>query len=45
LNGAIKKITTKPTTPNGRVNEECVLLGAFWWRTYMCLVAMMYPTS
>ena len=29
LNGAIKKLTTKPTTPNGRVNEECVLLGAF----------------
>jgi hypothetical protein len=29
LNAAIKKITTKPTTPNGRVNEECVLLGAF----------------
>lgn len=29
LNGAIKKITTKPTTPNGRVNEECILLGAF----------------
>ena len=29
LNGAIKKITTKPTTPNGRINEECILLGAF----------------
>ena len=29
LNGAIKKLTTKPSTPNGRVNEECVLLGAF----------------
>lgn len=29
LNGALKKITTKPTTPNGRINEECVLLGAF----------------
>ena len=29
LNGAIKKLTTKPTTPNGRINEECVLLGAF----------------
>lgn len=29
LNAAIKKLTTKPTTPNGRVNEECVLLGAF----------------
>ena len=29
LNGAIKKLPTKPTTPNGRINEECVLLGAF----------------
>lgn len=29
LNAAIKKITTKPSTPNGRINEECVLLGAF----------------
>ena len=29
LNGAFKKLTTKPTVPNGRVNEECVLLGAF----------------
>jgi hypothetical protein len=29
LNAAIKKLTTKPTTPNGRINEECVLLGAF----------------
>ena len=29
LNGAIKKLTTKPTTPNGRINAECVLLGAF----------------
>jgi hypothetical protein len=29
LNGALKKLTTKPTTPNGRINEECVLLGAF----------------
>jgi hypothetical protein len=29
LNAAIKKLTTKPTTPNGRVNEECILLGAF----------------
>ena len=29
LNGAIKNITTKPTVPNGRVNEECILLGAF----------------
>lgn len=29
LNSAIKKLTTKPTTPNGRINEECILLGAF----------------
>ena len=29
LNGAIKKLTTKSTTPNGRINAECVLLGAF----------------
>ena len=29
LNAAIKKIKTKPTTPNGRINAECVLLGAF----------------
>lgn len=29
LNGALKKLTTKPTTPNGRINEECILLGAF----------------
>lgn len=29
LNGAIKKLTTKPTTLNGRINEECILLGAF----------------
>ena len=29
LNAAIKKLTTKPSTPNGRVNEECILLGAF----------------
>ena len=29
LNGAIKNLTTKPSTPNGRINEECVLLGAF----------------
>ena len=29
LNAAIKKLTTKPSTPNGRINEECVLLGAF----------------
>jgi hypothetical protein len=29
LNGAIKTLTTKPTKPNGRINEECILLGAF----------------
>jgi len=29
LNGAMKTITTKPTVPNGRINEECILLGAF----------------
>lgn len=29
LNAALKKLTTKPTTPNGRINEECILLGAF----------------
>lgn len=29
LNNAVKTIKTKPTTPNGRINENCVLLGAF----------------
>lgn len=29
LNGAIKKLTTKSSTPNGSINAECVLLGAF----------------
>lgn len=29
LNAAIKKLKTKPSTPNGRINQECVLLGAF----------------
>ena len=29
LGTAIKKLTTKPSTPNGRINEECILLGAF----------------
>lgn len=29
LNSAMKKLTTKPSTPNGRVNEECIILGAF----------------
>jgi len=29
LNAAVKEIKTKPTTPNGRINENCILLGAF----------------
>lgn len=29
INAAFKKLTTKPSAPNGRVNEECILLGAF----------------
>ena len=29
LNAAFKKLTTKPSVPNGRVNEECIILGAF----------------
>ena len=29
LNGAIKSIKSKPSTPNGRINQECILLGAF----------------
>jgi hypothetical protein len=29
LNAAFKKLTTKPSTPNGRINEECIILGAF----------------
>jgi hypothetical protein len=29
LNAAVKVIKTKPTTPNGRINEECIILGAF----------------
>lgn len=29
LNNAIKTIRTKPAVPNGRVNEECIILGAF----------------
>ena len=29
LNSAMKTLTTKPTVPNGRVNEECILIGAF----------------
>lgn len=29
LGNAIKTIKTKPSVPNGRINEECILLGAF----------------
>jgi hypothetical protein len=29
LNAAAKALTTKPVAPNGRVNEETILLGAF----------------
>lgn len=29
LNSAMKTLKTKPAVPNGRFNEECVLLGAF----------------
>lgn len=29
LNAAIKTVKTKPTAPNGRINEECIILGAF----------------
>jgi hypothetical protein len=29
LTAAFKKLTTKPTTPNGRINQDCILLGAF----------------
>ena len=29
LNNALKKLTTKASVPNGRINEECILLGAF----------------
>ena len=29
LNSAIKNLTTKPTAPNGRINEETIILGAF----------------
>jgi hypothetical protein len=29
LNNAMKTLTTKPSTPNGRTSEDCVLLGAF----------------
>lgn len=29
LNKAVKDIKTKPTKPNGRINEDCIILGAF----------------
>lgn len=29
LNAAFKLLKTKPATPNGRINEECIILGAF----------------
>jgi hypothetical protein len=29
LNSAMKSLTTKPAVPNGRINEECIILGAF----------------
>jgi hypothetical protein len=29
LNSAMKTLKTKPSQPNGRINEECILLGAF----------------
>ena len=29
LNNAVKPIKTKPSTPNGRFNEDTILLGAF----------------
>jgi hypothetical protein len=29
LNSAMKTLKTKPAVPNGRFNEECILLGAF----------------
>jgi hypothetical protein len=29
MNNAMKKLTTKPSAPNGRINEECIILGAF----------------
>jgi hypothetical protein len=29
LNAAAKTLTTKPVAPNGRINEETILLGAF----------------
>jgi hypothetical protein len=29
LNNAMKTLTTKPSAPNGRINEEIILIGAF----------------
>lgn len=29
LNSAFKALTTKQSTPNGRINDECVLIGVF----------------
>lgn len=29
LNAALKTIKTKPAQPNGRINEECIILGVF----------------
>jgi hypothetical protein len=29
LGAAFKKLTSKPAVPNGRINEECIILGAF----------------
>jgi hypothetical protein len=29
LNAAFKALKTKPATPNGRINEDCIILGAF----------------
>jgi hypothetical protein len=29
LTAKFKTLTTKPATPNGRINEECIILGAF----------------
>jgi hypothetical protein len=29
LNAAIKSVKTKASVPNGRINEECIILGAF----------------
>jgi hypothetical protein len=29
LTAALKTIKTKPTAPNGRINQECIILGAF----------------